>query len=173
MKRNTFTHTSNVQDVQPITQLINHYSDWYRLERALIWIQKIKDKILGRNVTSHINVADIQQAEMLIIKHVQQQFFSAEITKLSKHQVVHGESSLWKLAPRLDDDDKEPYIIPHGSNIATIIVRAYHDRSHHATEWMLSDIRQRYWITRGRSLVKLLLMVLLHASDCIPVRIHI
>ena len=171
VKRNTFTHNSNVQDVQPITQLINHYSDWYRLERALIWIQKIKDKLLGRNVTSHINAADIQQAEMLIIKHVQQQFLSADVTKLSKHQVVHGESSLRKLAPRLDDDgiivvsdrlkhanisarSKEPYIIPHGSNIATMIVRAYHDRSHHATEWTLSDIRQRYWITRGRSLVK-------------------
>ena len=86
VKRNTFTHNSNVQDVQPTNQLI--------------WIQKIKDKLLGRNVTSHINVADIQQAEMFIIK----QFFAADITKLSMHQVVHGESSLWKLVPRLDDD---------------------------------------------------------------------
>ena len=71
--------------------------------------------------------------------------------------MVHGETSLWKLAPRLDDDSilvvsgrlkhenistrsKEPYIIPHGSNRATMIVRAYHDRSYHATEWTLSDI---------------------------------
>ena len=54
----------------------------------------------------------------------------------------------------MSDRSKEPYIMPHSSTIATLIVRCILNKGHHSTEWTLSDVHHKYWITCGMVVVK-------------------
>ncbi len=80
---------------------------------------------------------------------------------------VYGISNI---APFLDDNEilcvggrlqdvhfeynKHPYLIAHESPVVEKIVRDYHVKAHLGTEWLLSLIREKFWITRARSIIK-------------------
>ena len=49
---------------------------------------------------------------------------------------------------------KCPYIIPHESAISHMIAKHHHQKAHNSTEWTLGDIRMKYCLIRGRTIVK-------------------
>ena len=55
---------------------------------------------------------------------------------------------------KLNDDVKQPYIIPQGHPIARLIIEEAHNTAHLGTEWVLSNLRRKYWIPKARSLIK-------------------
>ena len=62
-------------------------------------------------------------------------------------------------------DAAHPVILPKSSPVSALIVRYYHHVLGHAgREHVLSVLRQRYWILRGRALVRQIL------SKCISCR---
>jgi hypothetical protein len=93
-----------------------------------------------------------------------------------------GKSSpIYKLSPRLingllrvggrlnhaplETDVKHPIILPKHHHIAKLIVRHYHQISGHSgIEYVLSLIRQKYWIVKARVLVRKVL------NDCFDCR---
>ena len=38
------------------------------------------------------------------------------------------------------DRSKEPYIVPHSSAMATIIVQSIHNKGHHSTDWIFINV---------------------------------
>ena len=91
--------------------------------------------------------------------------------KLSSGEYVLRSSTLSNLLPRIIDSGllvvsgrlkhsslslrhREPYIISYDSPVAILIVRHYHNSGHHGVEWTLNNMRCKFWITRGRVLVK-------------------
>lgn len=52
-------------------------------------------------------------------------------------------------------DERYPLILPSGSHLTQLIVEAGHRRSlHGGVQFTLGMLRQRYWIPRGRAIVK-------------------
>ena len=49
---------------------------------------------------------------------------------------------------------ESPPIIPHDHKVAMLIVREIHNGAHLGTEWVLSKLRQKYWIVNARNLIK-------------------
>ena len=49
---------------------------------------------------------------------------------------------------------REPVVLSHDSILSSIIVKHFHDQAPHGVEWTLSDLREKFWITRARVLVK-------------------
>jgi hypothetical protein len=156
----------------PVDKLISYYSSWTKLKRAVAWMLRLRE-ILCRKRTNRgmLSVSEVQFAEMFIVKHVQQGSYEAELTKLQSGQSVCKSSSLSDLVPLLNEDgllcvggrlrhanlhdsQKHPWIIPHGHEIALKIVREIHNDAHLGTEWTLSLLRAKYWITRARTVVK-------------------
>ena len=156
----------------PLDALIAHYSDWTKLKRAVAWLMRLR-RILchENNARDLMSVGEVNAAEILILQHVQSSSYEAEMTKLQSGQSVGKSSSLKDLSPLLDqngllcvggrlrhanlqDSQKHPYIIPHDHDIALKIVREIHNDAHLGTEWTLSLLRTKYWITRARSVVK-------------------
>ena len=59
---------------------------------------------------------------------------------------------------RLPFEAAHPVILPKSSPVSVLIVRYYHHVLGHAgREHVLSVLRQRYWILRGRALVRQIL----------------
>ena len=55
---------------------------------------------------------------------------------------------------KLNDDVKQPYIIPQGHPITKLITDVTHNNAHLGTEYVLSNLRIKYWIPKTRSLIK-------------------
>ena len=78
-----------------IDKLLNHYSSWFRLKKAVAWILKLKMYLIFKarqrkgdtsNIgtpTTRLRVADLQNAESVIVQHIQKAAFPEEMKRLS------------------------------------------------------------------------------------------
>jgi hypothetical protein len=113
-------------------------------------------------------------AENLIVSHVQRVEFPEEYRVLSsdnKFKTVKNKSRLRSLCPVLVEGiiriggrlsraevPQHPAIIPADCHVSTLIVRHYHHIfANCGVDYVLSILRQRYWILRGRPLIKRLI----------------
>ena len=168
--------TSCVVDVEEIPatdKLLGYFSDWHRLKRAVAWFLKFKQYLkTGENgLHAGLCVHDVRNSEFAILKYVQRKCYASEIKNLNVGQSVAKSSSVKNLSPFIDEeglvrvggrlrnamisrDSKNPYLVPHSHPIAKLIARDFHDVAHLGTEWVVSLVRRRYWITRVRNVVK-------------------
>ena len=133
--------------------------------------------VVGRTLT----LVELQRASEVITRLVQHQHFREEYMALKEGRQVKCSSSLATLSPILTDgiirvggrihrapitfEAAHPVILPKSSPVSVLIVRYYHHVLGHAgREHVLSVLRQRYWILRGRALVRQIL------SKCISCR---
>ena len=153
----------------PVDRLLQYYSDWNKLRRAIAWIIKVRVKFLGRDSNAHMTASDMALSEKTLISHVQHTAYLEEML-MSKDGPLPRNSGIRCLLPRLNDDgmlvvsgrlynsdlplrQREPVVLPHDSILSSIIVKHFHDQAHHGVEWTLSDLREKFWITRARVLV--------------------
>ena len=156
----------------PIDVLINHYSDWDRLIRAVSWLLKFKQALIHKETKfiRALQPEDLQVAERAVINYVQQRFYSGDIARTNNNLCVSKNSVLRKLNPKIDQfgtlviggriihsklqySQKLPIIIPHDSHVSTLIVRSFHNRCHLGREWLFSLLRKRFWITKARRVI--------------------
>jgi hypothetical protein len=71
--------------------LINHYSSWYRLKRAVAWWLRFKEFLLKRGVETkagnpniELSLEELKVAERKLVMHAQRQTFSEELSVLRK-----------------------------------------------------------------------------------------
>ena len=159
--------------VHPLEKLIKHYSSWTRLKRAVAWILRVKKMLMSQNhpkKTDYLSSTEVLAAENEILKHVQGKWYGDELRRLNSGCPVHKSSSIVDLQPivndgllavggrlkaaNLDRCRKHPIIIPHKDEIAAKIVSDFHNDGHPGTEWTLSLLRAKYWITSARSVIK-------------------
>ena len=159
------------QAEHPINQLINHFSEWYKIKKAVAWLLKVKTSLQNKKkLEKKMSVEDLEQAEITIIKHIQEENFPEEIRRLKKGEAVQKRSHIRELNPTINQQgilcvggrlrflkDKEqvkhPWILPK-TYLSRIIVREYHQKAHQGTEWTLALLREKYWIVRARSIIK-------------------
>ena len=156
----------------PINRLFGHYSSWFRLKRAVGWLLRFKAFMRGIKVRrGGLSNEEVKRAESEILKVAQRQSYKGEIDSLAKGQEIPKGSRVRSLDPFVDgkgilrvggrmrnleapEDTKNPILVPSEHAIASLIVREYHDRAHLGTEWIVSNVRSTYWITKIRRLVK-------------------
>jgi len=169
-------------EIHPLDKLIDYPSEWYSLKRAVSWLLRVKGQLRGEVVAKGpLTVAELQVAEVVILKHVQDQWFAAEIQSLSAGKVVSKSSRIRDLLPVLGDDKllrvggrvknasitfdrKHPIILPHKCRVALLVAREAHCVAHVGVEWSLSRLRSKFWVTQGRSLLRKV------KADCITCR---
>ena len=107
-----------------------------------------------------------------LIKKCQAESFGEDLRRLQNKKSLYSTSSILALAPILNEDGllrlggragraKLPYdqlhppLLSGQHPLAEKIVKAFHENLKHVgTDFLLSYIRQHFWITRGRELVK-------------------
>ena len=155
-----------------IETLLQHYSSWYKIKRAVAWMVRFKAFLRGhREFESRLTVKELQAAEVDVLKYVQEVSFAKERDLLLKGKAVNSSSPIRSLTPIIGDDGlirvggrlknaaeygvcTQPVIIPHTHPIVYSIVNDYHCIAHLGAEWIISVIRQKFWITKVRVVVK-------------------
>ena len=161
------THGEVVSETcHPLDDLIDHFSSFYKMKKALSWLLRVKQRLLGftPDFPDYITVAELKNAEHLLLKHVQERSYPSEIAALRSGRSVPKSSSICSLDPMLINDLlvvggrvgrlKSSVILPRHHRLSEVIVLEYHSSSHLGTEWLLSLLRERFWIIRARSLIK-------------------
>ena len=165
------------QEVQhPIEAMIEYYSSWYRLKRAVAWLLKFREmlKRKANNETikaTRLSVDVVKLAEVTIIKHVQMSSYANELESLRSGKSIQKTSSVISLMPVMNEDglmsvggrlknaemsnsNKHPVIVPWDHPVAELIVRETHNIAHLGTEWTLSKLRNKFWVIKARGLLK-------------------
>ena len=156
---------------EPIDDLINYYSSWDRLKRAVAWLKRFL-KVLQKKAqpSAYLTADEVTNAERCIIKHVQTSAFSADMKRLVSGRTLPIHSPLHRLDPYTDDDGllvvggrlrhsglqlsaKHPCILPYRHTVSSLVARSDHECCHLGREWVVSLIRKSYWIINVRSLV--------------------
>ena len=151
---------------EPMAKIISHYSNWHKVKKTVAYWLKIME-FLRKKFTS-LTVEDMNVAENLIIRFVQQQEFTEEIQLLLSSKNVKVNSPLAKLNPymkdgiirvggRLQNSDldieaRHPILLPKKSAVTQMLIRAAHEKvGHMGRESVLAELRTRFWIVSSNS----------------------
>ena len=161
-------------EVNPLDRLMNHYSSFYRLKKAVVYLKRfckyLKDKRNPKKAEL-ITVSELHDAEHVLLSHVQSTALKEDIKNLKKNGKVNQNSSLSRLCPFIHKDgllrvggklgktsltlgQKHQVIIPKDHRIGKLIVHDYHNATHVGTNWLLSLILNKYWIVRIKGYIK-------------------
>ena len=153
------------------------YSKWLKATRVLAWIQRYVNncKLSGNHrELGELRVDEITEAEIKIIKTMQQNEFAEEYKCLTLGKELSTSSKILPLNPRIDEnglirsggrlenadylsfDVKYPITLPRENWITKLIVNYYHEKVHHVAgqNQNLSKMSQRFWILRGRKEIR-------------------
>ena len=157
------------------TQRFEGFSEWTRLVRCIAFI---KSRIGLRTKTSQddnnpVNV--IKDAEVVILRAVQEEMYSDEIQSLSEGRSISPRNSLASLSPILRSDgllriggrlknfrgsehndlSHHPVILPKNHHVSLLIVRHFHATVHHQGRHLSEGaIRSGgFWIVGSKRLV--------------------
>ena len=156
-----------------IDNLFTRYSSWYHLKKAVVWILRAKD-MLRQRITTHsgkpMSVEELERAETAIISYVQRTAFPSRKhqEKLAKLFPMDADGVL-RVGGRLTNapipyTTQHQAILPGTHPVTRLIIKHYHVMyGHSGTERILVEIRQKFWIIKGRSNVK---RVLGECLDC-------
>lgn len=179
IKQETSVYQTNVTTDSTVDDLLSKYSSWYKLKKAVAWILRAKailmrkaklkkDIVCDKSIQTiePLTLCELQKAEEAVILYVQRKVFTAAYLQdksISKLSPVKQGNGILCVGGRLTNssipnDAKHPILMPKDHHVTNLIIQQYHAVSAHAgVERVLGDIRQKYWIIKGRVTVKQLL----------------
>ena len=152
-----------------------HYSSWTKLLRLTAWVQRFVHNARSRTqsvndeFTGPLTADEMRRAELYWLRQVQQNCFANEVASMMAKKSLPRRSRLLALTPYLDADgllrvggrlehadlpfeSRHQIILPPGHDVTRLIVDDRHRKlSHCGVDHLLSALRERFWILRGRS----------------------
>ncbi|KAI7803965.1 hypothetical protein IRJ41_014094 [Triplophysa rosa] len=146
---------------------LQKFSDWSRLVKAIARLKrKIKEFKVKQPNKGSTSLEERTEAELFIIKLVQQESFSDEIKSLKLKKVVNTKKNrLYKLNLFLDKEGilrvggrlsqatlhpyvKHPAILPKNSHMSVLLTKHFHEKVHHQGRGMtMNELRANgLWI---------------------------
>ncbi len=170
-----FINQSKVFD--GINKIMLKFTSFSRCCRSVAWvlryISNLKLKVMKQPIRlEFLTVPELKKAKTLCIQQAQQDCFFAELKAIRKGNSIRSDSKIAKLSPFLDQEGllrvggrieqgdfsfnvKHPILIPHDHPLSKLIIMEEHTLLRHpSTERLLSSLRTRFWIIRGRLTVK-------------------
>ncbi|GBN94576.1 hypothetical protein AVEN_251192-1, partial [Araneus ventricosus] len=162
---------------------LNKYSDLNKVLVITTLVKRFVNKL--RKLPTEVgpcSAAELLEAEQDWIKFEQNLVCSSELERIKSGKQISKNSSLYKLAPYLDDNNVlrvrgrleesefssneiHPIILPKQSKFSELLIRREHNKvCHGGVSATLSKIRSRYCIPKGRQIVKRVL------RDCLICR---
>ncbi|XP_050745938.1 uncharacterized protein LOC122817929 [Drosophila biarmipes] len=116
-------------------------------------------------LTGPIQVSEFQQALFALVRMVQQEVYSEELSRLRSNKFLSKHNKLSQLSPFLDDEglirvkgrlknalqlsisQRTPIILPKAHHLTILVIRnAHHNTLHGGVQLTLSTIHQVFWI---------------------------
>ncbi|XP_025997421.1 uncharacterized protein LOC113005763 [Solenopsis invicta] len=144
--------------------LFNKYSSYSKLLRIIAWCLRFRS---NNKYTGNLCADEINNAELRVLKLLQDSQFSEVIQELKKNIAYKGKYA--NLNPFLDEiglirvsgriqrsnlsfSQKHPILLPNRHHITDNIIRELHEKHHHTgIQTTLYTLRQRFWLCDGRN----------------------
>lgn len=146
----------------------------------------------ANRITGPLVAEEYEDAKKQWLQVIQQHSFAEELNLLKEGKNVKKTSHILKLSPYYDEvdglikmggrlqfsdlseEEKHPIILPNQSYIVKLIAKDTHQRQLHAgINQTLISLRYRYWILRGRQLVKRIVKSCFICRKINPVRLQV
>ncbi|XP_064470153.1 uncharacterized protein LOC135384901 [Ornithodoros turicata] len=148
----------------PPFEVLN-YSSFSRLLRVTAWVQRFlhNSRYQQTNKTGALTTTEVEAARRYWIVVAQQQSFGHQPTEhksLQNTSVFRDEHGILRMKGRLQyggyaDSLKHPIIIPTDHPVTALLVMSTHTRLlHTGVQETLAELREEYWVIRGRQVVK-------------------
>ena len=147
-----------------IHQLIVRCSSWNILRRRIAILIKFVEFVKTKAVKSKvITVKELEEASSAVIRYAQHLHYSEELTSIQRGKRVKKVSSIYQLEPLLSETGElctggrtgqHQVIVPKSHHIAKLLVEHYHAAGHCGREYVVAQLRERYWIVGIRSIVR-------------------
>ena len=151
------------------------YSDLRKLLRVTAYVKRACERFKNHTTPSTpLTPCDIAHAEVLWVKHVQKDLVQSKkfVTLRWQLSLFLDDKQIWRCRGRLENADipyaaKYPILLPREHPLTTLVVQEAHVRVYHGgVKATLTDVRQRFWIVKGRSLTRCIL------HRCVTCRRH-
>jgi len=158
-------------------ELLVRYSSWTVLQKKVAWLltfkaypQHRRDNNVDDSV-EYLTTEDLERATSAIVKLVQNEVYQEEIGDLNKRGNVRSSSGIVKLRPvllngilrvgsRISEapialEAKFSMIVPPKHHETQLLIQAFHQKLAHAgQDHILAQLREQFWIPKGRSAVR-------------------
>ncbi|XP_072375127.1 uncharacterized protein [Diabrotica undecimpunctata] len=171
-ERKVVLHTRSAQ-FDFFAMLSERFSSFTKYVRTIAYVLRFANNARSgtQKLSGALEVSELQNAEMKIIKLLQNSCFSSEIADLKGNKIISNKSLL-QFAPFLDKnemlrvggrlrysevtfDQKYPLLLPSKNHVVRLILKKEHLRLHHAgPQNTLSQVRLRYWPLNGLREIK-------------------
>lgn len=170
VKKGVLVHATTVESTDAMQQLIQYFSSWIRLKKAVAWFIRLKqilvnlsrkrkelkglcsdEQQLNKEMLSYkkslkhtyLTVDNLQKAEIAIIGHCQSNSFQEEMFDLQRKDSVKKSSRILRLNPQLEEG-----ILRVGGRLsrASMPAEAKHPmiipKNHHVADLILQDAHE-------------------------------
>ncbi|XP_029178626.1 uncharacterized protein LOC114946340 [Nylanderia fulva] len=170
-RKATSLMTVNRVIIEP--EILLRFSSLHRLLRISAWCRRwLRASEPTHTAGLTLSPEELDMTLFRWLREVQTLHFTDEITVVAAGRSVAPSSTLAKLTPFLDDhgvlrvggrlknalltqDERHPMIIPTSSWLTRLLVESCHRRTlHGGVQLTLGLLRLRFWIPRGRTVVK-------------------
>ncbi|EYC46156.1 hypothetical protein Y032_0406g904 [Ancylostoma ceylanicum] len=110
--------------------------------------------------TRPLEAVDMRQAEKVIVKVHQKQYYSIITANTQrKLNITLDSDGIWRChgrlgKSRLPEEAKKPVFIAPNSDLANLIIQEAHGKYHRSTAHTMAEVRKRFWIPKLRQQVK-------------------
>ncbi|CAI5657210.1 unnamed protein product [Oreochromis niloticus] len=169
-------HAVKAREQTPMVNRLTKFSDWSRVVRAIARLKRFVREFKGfqSRTNESTNLEERREAEIFIIKLVQEDAFAEDIKKirgkkehtLSRHNRLRqlnaflDETNVLRVGGRLSQsalhhDVKHPAILPKKSHVSALLVKHHHERIHHQGRGMtMNELRANgIWVLGCGSVV--------------------
>ena len=138
------------------------YSSLHKLYQVTAYVLKFINILRKRTTSPNLTVQDICRSERYWVQDCQKCL--EKVRRFPTWQTQFGlfrdKNELWRCGGRLQNADlpfatKHPLLLDHSHYITLLVVRQAHARvQHNGVKETLAEVCMKFWIIRGRSLVK-------------------
>ena len=172
------TPNTSKQEIVRDTSVVQfkRFSTWKRLLRTTARVLRVVNNIKARKsgqqivcIKAPLTVEEMESAEKFVIKCVQNECLSEEMTAIKKGEAVDKRSPLsrfsaviingflcvgGRLASHQGEVNRNPVFVPPMHHVARLILKDLHEANAHAgATWVAVEVRKKYWIPRAKRLV--------------------
>lgn len=140
-----------------------YFSSYTKIIRMMGWILRFifNSRNIGNRRKGELSVNEINEAEKKILKIVQEEVFSPQYLKnLKSLNVFKDEEGIIRVKTKLLErkdafEFRFPFLLPSRHKLVQIILQELHLKLMHAgPQIVLSNLRERFWILKGRKSVR-------------------
>jgi len=198
--KKAMTNTGVYIEPHFLENLMAKFSNLIKLMRTVGWIlfyiKCLKSRVLQKTTLSEplnlsaerklasqhlLPIHILQEADTVLIKHIQKQHYQKELTCLENNQLVARASHIYKLDPFLKDgiirvggrlsrssmqyNAKHQILLPGESPFSKLVLHDLHSSTgHQGKNAVIAELRQIYWIPRATAIIKTII------SKCVTCR---